>query len=589
MDGFITIGTKLDTKKFDAQILDLERKVNEIEKELSDNKKIGFLSEREVNELNTQLEKTKNKLAGLYNQKMKLDASSKKNALANSFQSAVKQAGRLALAIFGIRSAYMLLRGASSELATYDSEYAANLEYIRFVLTQAIAPVLRGIVNLAMQLLQIIGAITQSLFGFNIFANGSVEAFNKMKSSAGGVGKAVKEIKKALAGFDEINRLADNDSSGGGGGGIPGLDISGMQGETPEWLKWITDNSDLILALIAGLTAGITAWKIGLGAITALGIGTLVTGLVYAIQGLIEYLKDPSFENFGKVIQGIGVAVIGLGILVLGLPGIIAGVAILILGTVIKYWDKIKDFLQKGIDWLSDKSDWVHEMFGDTIGRIYDLMINTQQLILNAFNTVFRDLKQIFNGIIDFIAGIFTKDWERAWNGLTNIFLGFAEILYTTFDTMLQVARNKFIAIGTALGGAISEAFKFVVNMAIRKVETILNSPIRAINLLIRSVNLLSGVSLPTLSTFSLPKLKSGAILNVPNKGTLVGGGTAIAGEAGREGYLPLTDQQAMSELGREIGKNVLINLTNITSMNGRVISRELKNIQNEQNFAYNT
>lgn len=43
-----------------------------------------------------------------------------------------------------------------------------------------------------------------------------------------------------------------------------------------------------------------------------------------------------------------------------------------------------------------------------------------------------------------------------------------------------------------------------------------------------------------------------------------------------------------MSELGREIGKNVLVNLTNITEMNGRVISRELKQVQSEQDFAYN-
>ena len=73
----------------------------------------------------------------------------------------------------------------------------------------------------------------------------------------------------------------------------------------------------------------------------------------------------------------------------------------------------------------------------------------------------------------------------------------------------------------------------------------------------------------------------------MPNTGTIIGG-SALGGEAGREGVIPLTDQQAMAELGREIGKNVLVNLTNITSMNGRIISRELKNIQSEQDFAYN-
>ena len=97
------------------------------------------------------------------------------------------------------------------------------------------------------------------------------------------------------------------------------------------------------------------------------------------------------------------------------------------------------------------------------------------------------------------------------------------------------------------------------------------------------------GINLGYLSTFNLPRLKSGAILNMPNRGTLVGGGRAIAGEAGHEGIIPLDDQQAMSTLGSEIGKNVVVNLTNITQMNGRVIGRELKQVQSEQNFAFNT
>lgn len=73
----------------------------------------------------------------------------------------------------------------------------------------------------------------------------------------------------------------------------------------------------------------------------------------------------------------------------------------------------------------------------------------------------------------------------------------------------------------------------------------------------------------------------------MPNTGTLVGG--AITGESGREGVLPLTNSQTMAELGREIGKWITINANITNTMNGRVISRELKHIQNEQAFAYNT
>ena len=73
----------------------------------------------------------------------------------------------------------------------------------------------------------------------------------------------------------------------------------------------------------------------------------------------------------------------------------------------------------------------------------------------------------------------------------------------------------------------------------------------------------------------------------MPNRGTLVGG--AIAGESGREGVIPLTDTQAMEELGRSIGRYITVNANIVNTMNGRVISRELKQIQNEQDFAYNT
>ena len=139
---------------------------------------------------------------------------------------------------------------------------------------------------------------------------------------------------------------------------------------------------------------------------------------------------------------------------------------------------------------------------------------------------------------------------------------------------------------GARVGEVVSGAFKGVVNGILGAVERILNVPIRAINGLIGVINAVPGVNLNRLSTFNLPRLKAGGIINMPNKGTMVG--SAIGGESGREGVVPLTDQQAMAELGREIEKNVLVNLTNITQMNGRVISRELQKVQNQSDFAFN-
>ena len=67
-----------------------------------------------------------------------------------------------------------------------------------------------------------------------------------------------------------------------------------------------------------------------------------------------------------------------------------------------------------------------------------------------------------------------------------------------------------------------------------------------------------------------------------------VGGGRALAGEAGAEGIIPLTDNQAMETLGEAIGRYITINANIVNSMNGRTISRELQRIRGTQDFAYN-
>ena len=380
----------------------------------------------------------------------------------------MSKAGRLALSIFGIRTAYMALRRASSDLANYDKQYAINLEYIRFVLTQPIAPVLRGIVELAMKLLSYINMIAQAWFGVNLFSSGSAENFKKMKSSAGGVSKAVKQIKKDLLGFDEINVLTDQSDTGtragAGGVGMPSFDISDYQGEIPEWMKWIADNKGLLIGALLGIVTALKLIQYGLAPIKALGIGLMVWGIVDAVISLLDYIKKPTWENFGKIIQGFGIAIIGLGVAFLGLPAIVTGVIVLIVGTIIKYWEQIKEFLQNGINWLTEKSDWVHEMFGDTIGNIYDTFVKNLQLILNWFDMTFKNIKQILDGIIQFVIGVFTGNWQEAWEGVKKIFGSIWDWIKNTVSTVIQIAWNNVKTFATTVGNVVSNIFKSIVN-----------------------------------------------------------------------------------------------------------------------------
>ena len=544
-------------------------------------------------QVNEQVTQYKQKIESVKLQKQVADANRLKDSFNNvgkSIQGSIKSVARLALGIFGVRSAFMFLRRASSDLANYDKQYATNLEYIRYALTQAIAPVLRWIVEMVAKLLGYINAIMQGWFGINLFSRGSAENFNKMKRASNGISKTVKEIRKQLSGFDEINMLTDQSdtgtSVGAGGIGMPSFDLSKMQGEPPAWLKWIIDNKDLILSVLAGIVSFLTLLRLGLDGIKSLGIGLVIGGIVYAIQNLIKYLNDPSWKNFGGIIEGIGVAIIGVGAIIGSLPVAVAGAAVLIAGIVIKYWDQIKAVLQKGIDWLREQSDFVHEIFGDTLGRIYDTVVENLQDVLKIFDTYFTMIKKIFDGLIKFVKGVFTGNWQMAWQGVQDIFKSAFEGMAKIWDTIFKIIIRSIGTVAKTTADIIGSVFKTTINAAIEAIEEILNQPIEAINGFIDVINAIPGVEMPTLPKLSLPRLAVGGIVNMPNKGTLVGG--AIAGESGREGVIPLTDSQAMAELGREIGKNVLVNLTNITQMNGRVIGRELKQVQSEQDFAFN-
>lgn len=415
------------------------------------------------------------------------------NTVGKNVQNQIGKLGKMAMAIIGIRTAWGAVRSVISMVSQYNSQVSADLEYMRYCIASMLVPVVQGLIKLLYTVLSYVNAIASAWFGINLFGNASVKNFKKMQSSAGGTAKSVKEIAKSLQGFDEMNVVQDNSNTdgGGSGGGVstPSMDLSGIQGEVPAWLQWIIDNKDLILSVLAGITAGVIALKFGLNGIKALGIGIMVAGIVYTIQSLIKYLNNPSWNNFGKIIQGIGVAIIGLGILIGSVPVAVAGAIVLIIGTIVKYWEQIKSFFQKGIDWLIGKSDWVHEMFGDTIGNIYDMFVKNLQLILDVFDNVFKMIKGIFDGLITFIKGVFTGNWKQAWEGIKQIFLSIWEGIKGVFISVFNFIKSMVVNVAKTTGNIISNTFKAVVNAVLRTIENILNSPIRAINGLIGTIN----------------------------------------------------------------------------------------------------
>ena len=75
MDGKVVIGTELDTKSFDAQIKQVERELDLLERSADESsiQKQFRRSEEEAKKLNAEIEKTRNKLGYLRKKQLELD------------------------------------------------------------------------------------------------------------------------------------------------------------------------------------------------------------------------------------------------------------------------------------------------------------------------------------------------------------------------------------------------------------------------------------------------------------------------------------------------------------------------------------
>ena len=562
MDGKVVIGCDLDTRSFDAQIDYVESQMQEIEDKLKQ-ADMGFevgdtqKLEADYERLGIKLDNLRKKQAKLNQEQAqmgKLDLSEVQTGINNvnkGLQGTIKKVAKWGLALFGIRTAYNAIRGAMSTLSQYDTQMADNIEYIRYALASSLQPVIQTILNLVIKLLQYINYIAKAWTGKNLFK--TADAFKNAQKGAKGLNK---ELQKTTASFDEMNVLQDTKSGGGGGADItaPNIDLTGMQGEIPQWLKWIVDNKDLIISALFGIAGGIIAIKLGADLLMGLGIGLIIAGIVKMVKAIIDFIKDPSWDNFAKILEGLTVILIGVAIAMLAVNAAnpvawivlaIAAVAALA-ALIIENWDKIKSVLGTVGQWIYDHIiKPVANFFSDLWQGIKDGVGSAVQWVKDKFKTIV----DFFGNLISKIVGLFKK-------------------------------------IGTKVGDAISGAFKAVINGVLKAIENILNFPIKSINKLINVINKVPGINLGNLPTFKLPRLAKGGIINQPGRGIPVG--SAIGGERGQEGVIPLTDSQQMQLLGEAIGRYVTINANITNTMNGRVISRELQKVNNTNDFAFN-
>lgn len=270
-----------------------------------------------------------------------------------------------------------------------------------------------------------------------------------------------------------------------------------------EWLQGVfaTDWTEIFGPVLGNVLNGFFSLLKGIWD----GVYQVLNGVIDFIQGIFTGNWEQAWSGVQEIVSGVWSYI----------TGIITGACDLIEGILL------------GLDsWLQGvfKTDWT-EIFGPGLGDIINAFMKNVENTWNA-------IKQIFQGVIDFVKGVFTGNWKQAWQGVVNIFGG----LFNSLINMVKAPLNGIIGL--------------------------LNGAVGAINSLIGGLNSIS---------FTMPKWLGGghfglSIPYIPSipylaKGGILSQGSAIVGEAGPE-LLTMMGNRAMVQ-------PLTSNTTNQTDLGG--------------------
>lgn len=356
-----------------------------------------------------------------------------------AFTKRVKMLAKRALVFTVIARALSSVRDWLSDVVSVNSEARDAIAQLKGALLTLAQPLMQVIIPAFTALVKVLAAVVATvaklvsgLFGTTAQASAdAAKSLNNQKNAYKGVGGAAKSASRQLAAFDEINKL-NSENSGATSSISP--DFSFMDSVSPRL--------EQIGKAVALIGAGFALWKIADSLPGALGtIGTKLGGILIAIGGIalaVDGINDAwengvDWGNLVEIIGGVAAAAFGLSA-AFGKVG--AGIA-LVVGGAAMIVTAFKDIIDNGAN-LKNTLLLIAGIVATGLGFFF-LTGSVVPLVIAGIASVVvavlaltgnleefcKNLKEnILGGLIDFIAGVFTGDWERAWDGVTSIFKG---------------------------------------------------------------------------------------------------------------------------------------------------------------------
>ncbi len=111
--------------------------------------------------------------------------------------------------------------------------------------------------------------------------------------------------------------------------------------------------------------------------------------------------------------------------------------------------------------WLVPIINWIVENVIPVLSPIFEALGNLFMDVYGVISDTLNGIWQVLGGLIDFIVGVFTGDWEKAWNGVESIFSG----IWTMIKGILEGIWN-----------AITDIIKGAIDSMKNYIQTVMNS-----------------------------------------------------------------------------------------------------------------
>lgn len=503
----------------------------------------------------------------------------------DNFGKRISSVVRSALVFTAITQALAKVREWVKSVVMTNSEARESIAQMKGALLTLAQPLVSVVVPAFTMLVRVITAVINQISRLVALISGksvkasanAAKSLNKETKALKGTGGAAKKAASDLAAFDEINQLSGDTADSAGGGGVSADDI------TPDfsYMDDISDRLKKIADAVLLIAAGLALWKLGNSLPGALGkILTKLGGILIAVGGLIflwESLSDAwnNGVNWKNLLGALAGAAALAGGLALAFGKVGAGIGLVIAGAAMII-TAFKDICDNGAN-LQNTLLLIAGIVATGLGfffltgSVIPLVIAgiatvvTAVLALTGNLTEFaRNLKDnILGGIIQFIKGAFTGDWNSAWDGVKKVFKGI-------WNSIVIIAESAVNAIIKGLNWLISKinTIKFTVPSWVPGVGG-------------KSI----GGHLSSLSEVHLPRLATGAVIP-PNKEFLAVLGDQKSGTNIETPLATMVDafKQAMAESGggtttvvvqldgKEIARSTVKNINNMTRAAGKPV-----------------